>query len=185
MRVGRIALITTIAMVALMLMISTAPVARAYAAAPKPATAVPRAAQVPYGPWLDAIEFYEEWDEAAMLEKLDKGERHIWLWDIGTIEGIRRAEESPNIEYIKAYSGCFNFFLNPLDRIKIEIPGVGMVERFNPFGIREVREALNFYLDREYVVKEIFAGYGVPHYTVWPPVRPCLLYTSPSPRDRG
>ena len=107
-----------------------------------------------------------------MLEKIDKGERHIWLWDIGTVEGIRRAEESPNIEYVKAYSGCFNLFLNPLPRIKIEIPGVGMVERFNPFGIREVREALNLYLDREYVVKEIFAGYGVPHYTIWPPVRP-------------
>jgi len=166
MQVRKAALIAIIAMAALMLVMPIAPIARAYTAAPKPAQ------EVPYGPWLDAIEFYEESDEAAMLEKIDKGERHIWLWDIGTVEGIRRAEESPNIEYVKAYSGCFNLFLNPLPRIKIEIPGVGVVERFNPFGIREVREALNLYLDREYVVKEIFAGYGVPHYTIWPPVRP-------------
>ena len=166
MQAKKVVLAAVIAAVVLMLTVPTAPIARACTAAPKAAQ------EVPYGPWLDAVEFYEENDEAAMLEKLNKGERHIWLWDIGTLEGIKRAEELPNVEYIKAYSGCFDLFLNPLPRIKIDIPGVGLVERFNPFSIREVREALNLYLDRDYIVKEIFGGYGVPHYTIWPPVRP-------------
>jgi len=168
MQARKVVITATIAAVVLMLMMSfAAPVARALIISPKTAQQ-----EIPYGPWLDAVEFYEEYDEAAMLEKLNKGERHIWLWDIGTLEGIRKAEELPNVEYIKAYSGCFDLFLNPLPKIKIDIPGVGLVERFNPFGIKEVREALNMYLDRDYVVKEIFGGYGVPHYLVWPPVRP-------------
>jgi len=125
----------------------------------------PVAQEIPYGPYLDEIVFFEESSEEKMLKMIEKGEAQIWLWPLRTLEGKRYAEESPDIELISAYSGCFDFFLNPVDTL----PETG---EFNVFSIREVREALNMYIDREFIAREIMGGYGIPHYTVFPPVRP-------------
>jgi len=128
--------------------------------------AVPhRVANAVYGPYVDEIEFSLVEEETDALEKLNTGDLHIWLWGIETSEGLATAEEMPNVDYIMSYSGMFDLFVNPLP--EVNITGVG--PRFNPFGIREVREALNWLVDREYIAKEIMGGLGVPQYTVYAP----------------
>jgi peptide/nickel transport system substrate-binding protein len=44
--------------------------------------------------------------------------------------------------------------------------------RLNPFGVREIREAMNWLLDRDYIVQEIMGGLAIPKYfpiTGWLP----------------
>ena len=119
--------------------------------------------EIPYGPYVDEIVFSEVPEETDALEKLNAGDLHLWLWGIETPEGLATADELPNVDYIKTYSGTYNLFVNPLPYVNIT--GVG--PRFNPFGIREVREALNWLVDREYIAEEILGGLGEPSYTVY------------------
>jgi len=120
--------------------------------------------EIPYGPYVDEIVFSEVSEETDALEKLNAGDLHLWLWGIETPEGLATADELPNVDYIKTYSGTYNLFINPLPYVNISGE-----PRFNPFGIREVREALNWLVDREYIAEEIMGGLGYPDYTVYMP----------------
>ncbi|RLI13382.1 hypothetical protein DRO33_01390, partial [Candidatus Bathyarchaeota archaeon] len=164
MRANRWALVALTCIMLLMFLPLTprATASRATANA-APASVIP-SEELPYGPYVDAIEYYLEPDEADMLEKLNTGERHLWIWAIMTPEGLRTADEMPNVDYFISYSGMDDLFVNPLPRVKI-----AGEDRFNPFGIREVREALNWLIDREYICKEVLGGLGYPQYTVFAP----------------
>jgi len=142
-------------------------------AATSPVSKAPE--EIPYGPYLDQITFTQVSDEATALAKLSSGDIHMWLWPLDTPEAVQEAEENPNINLVDAYAGCYNLFINPLP--EVEITGVG--KRFNPFGIPEVREALNWYLNREFIAKEIMGGLAIPHVTVFPPVWPDYIRLYP------
>ncbi|MEM0484955.1 MAG: ABC transporter substrate-binding protein, partial [Pyrobaculum sp.] len=53
--------------------------------------------------------------------------------------------------------GVYNLQINP----------VTTNATFNPFTIREVREALNWLIDRNYIAEEIMRGLGIPQYTLF------------------
>ena len=132
------------------------------------ATSKPRPAQeLPYGPYLDELTIYEIGDEMTVLKEIERGNLHAWLWPLRTPEGKMYAAKSTTVETETAYSGCFNLAINPYNTT--ETTG-----EFNPFCIREVREALNWYIDREFIVREIMDYFALPHYTVFPPV--CMDY---------
>jgi len=131
---------------------------------------------IPYGPYLDEIVFFEEKSEMKMLKAIEKGDAHLWLWPMKTVEGKKYAEVSPEIELIEAFPGCFNFFLNPIDTL----PTVG---EFNVFAVREIREVFNLYLNREFIIKEFMGGFGIPHFTVFPPVRPDYVRLYPQMKE--
>ena len=131
--------------------------------------------EIPYGPYLDEITYYQVSDEATALAELDAGNMYMWLWPLDTPEAVREAEENPEINLVDAYSGCYDLFINPLP--EVEITGIG--KRFNPFGIPEVREAINWYINREFIAKEVMGGLAIPHVTVFPPVRPDYVRVYP------
>ena len=118
----------------------------------------------PYGPWVDRIVFSEVPEETDALEKLNAGDLHLWLYLIETPEALLNAEALPNVDYCVAYSAVYNLFINPLPYVNISGE-----PRFNPFGIREVREALNWLVDREYIAEDVLGGLGYPVYTVYMP----------------
>ncbi len=127
--------------------------------------AVPISAEeVPYGPWLDEVVFMEERSTAKAVEMLDKGDIHMYLWYL-TGENLEKALKSPRIEVVPSYAGMFDLFVNPIDTRNY-------TGEFNPFCIREVREALNYIIDRDYIVREILKGRGVPMITVFRPNTP-------------
>ncbi|RLF23632.1 MAG: hypothetical protein DRN15_05470 [Thermoprotei archaeon] len=123
------------------------------------------AQEAPRGPYLDEVIYKEEPDTSKAIRLIDKGELHLQLWYTTKAEDIKFIEESPRVGMIPGYGGVFNLFLNPLftDPEKYG---------FNPFSIKKVREALNYLIDREYIVKEILHGYGIPQVTVFRPMTP-------------
>ncbi|MEM2740303.1 MAG: ABC transporter substrate-binding protein [Candidatus Bathyarchaeia archaeon] len=120
------------------------------------------AEQVPYGPFPDRIIIFRHTDESTVVPMMEKGEMDAWLYYLRLPENIRKAEESPYVNVVGTYGGGIQLLVNPLET----------TEGFNPFSIREVREALNWLIDRSYIVSEIYHGRGVPRWTMFRAVSP-------------
>ncbi|MEM2820793.1 MAG: ABC transporter substrate-binding protein, partial [Thermoproteota archaeon] len=120
------------------------------------------APEVPYGPFPDRVIIFLQTDETQVVPMIEKGEMTAWLYYLRLMENIQKAEESAAVDLIKTYGGANQLLINPLET----------TEGFNPFTIREVREALNWLIDRNYIVNEIFKGRAVPRWTMFRAVSP-------------
>ena len=118
------------------------------------------APELPNGPYVDELVYTEVEDESKAVRMVDNGELQIYLWPLRKVEDKRFAEESANVKVVKAYSGVWNLFINPVETDPEEVG-------FNPFSIREVREALNYYIDRDFIARELMGGFAYPQVTMW------------------
>jgi peptide/nickel transport system substrate-binding protein len=92
---------------------------------------------------------------------IETGDMDAWLWWLNT-ENTKLAEENPAIGLINAY-GLYNAIeLNPLNT----------TDNFNIFSIKEVREAMNWIIDRTYIVNDLWAGRGSEKFTYFKSVSP-------------
>lgn len=108
--------------------------------------------EVPYGPWVDEIIFFEESDYGKVIEMLEKGEMDIFLFTITDPVLFDRVKKSPNLQYKVAYGYYNELTLNPAE-FKVG---------FNPFVNPRIREAMNYIIDREHIVNEIYKGLAKP-----------------------
>ncbi|MEM2087462.1 MAG: ABC transporter substrate-binding protein [Thermoproteota archaeon] len=118
--------------------------------------------EAPYGPFPDRIIIFNQGAETQVVPMIETGEMTAWLYYLRLSENIQRAEDSEKVDLVKTYGGANQLLINPLET----------TEGFNPFTIREVREALNWLIDRNYIVNEIYKGRGVPRWTIFRAVSP-------------
>ncbi|MEM2431894.1 MAG: ABC transporter substrate-binding protein [Candidatus Bathyarchaeia archaeon] len=118
--------------------------------------------EIPYGPFPDTIIIFRHAAEATVLPMIERGDMDTWLYYLISPENVKKAEETPGIKVIKTYGGSIQLLVNPLET----------TEGFNPFSIREIREALNWLIDRHFIVNEIYHGRGVPRWTMFRTVSP-------------
>jgi len=119
------------------------------------------AQELPNGPYPDRIILFLQGDETTVIPKIESGEMQAWLWWLSA-ESTKVAEASEKVSLVDAYGLYNELFINPLET----------TEGFNPFSIREVREALNWLIDRNYITNEIWFGRGTPKWTIFHPVSP-------------
>lgn len=119
---------------------------------------VPSAAQPLNGPMADQVTFIEITDEAVALNDLEAGGHDIRIDSMRGREAQQAAVSSPNLETPRGTSAFWNLKLNPVPRSD----GV-----FNPFTIREIREAMNWLIDRQFVADELYGGLGFPHISLF------------------
>lgn len=81
-------------------------------------------------------------------------------------------DELDKLDIYSVPSGYYDFFINPVPNKAPYTVNVDGKDHFNPFAIREIRFALNFLVNRKYVVDEILGGAGMPMYTVTVPGQP-------------
>ncbi|MEM2092280.1 MAG: ABC transporter substrate-binding protein, partial [Candidatus Bathyarchaeia archaeon] len=120
------------------------------------------AEEIPFGPFPDRVIIFRQAAEATVVPMIERGEMDVWLWNLMVPENVRQAEESPYVKVVRTYAGSVQLLVNPLET----------TEGFNPFSIREIREALNWLIDRNYIVSEIYHGRGVPRWTMFRTVSP-------------
>ncbi|RLE65039.1 MAG: hypothetical protein DRN53_00305 [Thermoprotei archaeon] len=125
-----------------------------------PTSTSPEAA--PRGPWVDKIIIFEHGTEDTAVPMIEKDEMTLWFWWLRKYENIKAAEESPDVKTLKVWGTWLALLVNPLET----------EEGFNPFSIREVREALNWLIDREYIAMEILKGLAIPRWTIFRAVSP-------------
>ncbi len=110
---------------------------------------------------VDSILWIEEKDQDRALQELVDGGMDVYMLPLRSPSAIASAKANPNLWTIDGTGGLFDLFLNPVPVNQALAPGVG-----NPFSKREVREAMNYLIDRDFIANEIAGGGQLPQVTL-------------------
>lgn len=105
------------------------------------------------GPNIDQARFIHRTDENLALEEVKSGSLDMYFFPIPH-EAASDARNDPRLKVYDTTAGSLGFFVNPAPAADPNI--------LNPFQFKEVRYALNYLIDRDFVVNEILKGYGSP-----------------------
>jgi len=108
------------------------------------------------GGWLDTIVVVEEPSSEAAVSRIQAGEIDVFAYTVSDSELFQTVADDPNIIYTQSYGSYNELTLNPCG------PVLTSTNTLNPFAIQEVREAMNWLIDRNYIVQEIMGGLAVP-----------------------
>ncbi|MBO9369491.1 MAG: ABC transporter substrate-binding protein [Chloroflexi bacterium] len=155
MKRGLLAL--TLLLVVGLLMTACRPAATPTTPPPKPTEAPtpvpPTPTPVPrFGAWLDEVVFMGIGGDENALPRLEGGDIDIYGHGIGGPENFARVKANPDLTYSMAFGSYNEITFNPVLEFKDG--------RLNPFGDPQIREAMNWAVDRNYIVQEIFGGLG-------------------------
>lgn len=125
----------------------------------------PSYAQTQSGPYIDQARFIARTDENLALEEVKSGALDMYFFRI-PLEAADDAKRDPRLKVYERSAGSMGFFVNPAPSTDSKI---------NPFASREARFALNYLLDREFMVQEILRGYGSPMFDAFGPSSPEYL----------
>lgn len=158
-----IALILAVALVALLWPEPTRGPAGTAASAGAPAG--PQALSERRGALLDQIVFTQETDAGKVIGLIESGAHHVYGQGVTNTTVFRRLRDSQQVDHSISYGFSMELTVNP----------AGPEFRngdLNPFHVREIREALNWLIDRRYVAEELYGGLAVPRFlpinTVFP-----------------
>jgi peptide/nickel transport system substrate-binding protein len=105
------------------------------------------------GAFAEQIRFVRYLDESLALQEMKAGKIDTYFFSI-PLEVVSDAKSDPSLKTYFSTGGFLDLFLNPA-------PAKNFTRDFNPFSIRQVRFAMNYLINRDFVVNEILKGYGV------------------------
>lgn len=107
------------------------------------------------GALVDEIVFTQESDLRKVTELIEAGTHHVFAAGINNPTIFRRIRESSRADYDISYGSSVELTINPA--------GPKFTDgRINPFHVPEIREALNWLVNRRHVAEEIFGGLAAP-----------------------
>jgi len=116
------------------------------------------------GAWADKI-FFSQVSQGAALYELEPANIHLYAFSISDGELFYDILPTmPNIRYQISYGSWSEFLFNPV----LEFDD-GTI---NPFGDPELREAIQWLIDRDTIADEIYGGMGEPKYSLLTDVFP-------------
>ncbi len=104
------------------------------------------------------VVFIEQPDPAKAIEMLEAGQMHVYATGLTDPELERRARGSRALDVAISYGSSTELTFNPVGPV---FPGT---EKLNPFSVPAIREAMNWLIDRNHIVQEIYGGLGKPRY---------------------
>src|SRR5262245_54288347 len=132
---------------------------------------LPTSGQKETGPYIDTVRFIHNEDENSALQEVKSGDLDIYYFRI-PLESVGDAQSDPRLTVYDRVAGSMGFLVNPAPS-KDE-------NQLNPFQFKEVRYALNYLIDRDFMVNEILRGYGSPlvdPFGIYSPEFPNLIDT--------
>jgi peptide/nickel transport system substrate-binding protein len=105
------------------------------------------------GPYIEEARFILRENENLALEEVRSGALDTYFFSI-PFEAANDARNDPGLKIYDKTSGMLGLLVNPAPAAEQNI--------INPFQFREVRYALNYLVDRDFVVNEMLKGYGGP-----------------------
>ena len=103
------------------------------------------------GPASEVIRFSQFDQEAAPLH-LAQGDMDLYLYGLRHL-GAEEVRKNPDLTLYEAFSGSISLILNPAPAP----PG-----QLNPLSIKQVRQAIQLIVDREFIANEFFGGFAIP-----------------------
>jgi len=111
------------------------------------------------GAWIDKLTLEIEATHEAGISRLQSGDIDIYAAGLADADLFETVKADSNLHYYMS-AGLFDeMTFNPVGPF---FPGSG---KLNPFALDAVREALNWAIDRDYIVGEIWTGMGYARYT--------------------
>jgi peptide/nickel transport system substrate-binding protein len=104
------------------------------------------------GSFVETVRFTRYPDQNRALEQIKRGNIEIYYFAI-PLEVVPEMMSNPSVQIYDRTAGSFGLLFNPA-------PTNDSGKSLNPFQLREVRYAMNFLINREFVVDEILKGYG-------------------------
>lgn len=105
------------------------------------------------GPYIDEARFIQREDENLALQEVKSGALDTYFFQIPR-EAANDASNDPGLRIYDKTAGSLGLLVNPAPG---DDPNI-----INPFALKEIRYALNYLIDRDFVVNEILKGYGSP-----------------------
>jgi peptide/nickel transport system substrate-binding protein len=109
------------------------------------------------GGWLDTIIFLEEPNQDAAIARLAAGDIDVFADDVAGEAILTAIDDAGNIQTRVQY-GLF-------DELTFNVAACADESILNPFQSQEIREAMNWAIDRDYVANELYGGLAVPKFT--------------------
>ncbi|MFQ6010548.1 MAG: ABC transporter substrate-binding protein, partial [Nitrososphaerales archaeon] len=129
-------------------------------------------AQGESGTYFDEIVFIHFLDENIAAREVQAGNLDTYFWRV-PLDLAAQLKSDPDVRIIEAPGGTLSLAVNPAP-----IEG-----GLNPLSITEVRFALNFLINRDFVVNEILRGFGAPMVTNYGPFDPDFLVVADTIED--
>ncbi len=127
------------------------------------ATEVPTEAAVPTEPpttrtgaWVDEVVFTKQDTAEAAVSQLEAGDIDIYAYTVAEAPVYETIKASPNLDATQIIGSNNSLMFNPATFAN---------GNFNPFVDAQLREAMNYLIDRNYIVQEIYKGLAIPKYT--------------------
>lgn len=109
------------------------------------------------GGWLDLVVFTEQNSADAAISQLRSGDIDVYAYTVSGPERFAKVEADKNLSYSYSFGSYTELTFNPAvcsDTTKL-----------NPFSNPKIREAMNWAVDRNYIVQEIYGGLAKPKFT--------------------
>ncbi|HET6589539.1 MAG TPA: ABC transporter substrate-binding protein [Candidatus Nitrosocosmicus sp.] len=101
------------------------------------------------GGFADFIKFIRFSNENVAYQQVSNGQLDSYFFQI-PLQLVESAKKNPNLKVYEKEGLTYGLLLNPSNTSK----------SLNPFSIREIRFALNFLIDRNFIVNNILKGFG-------------------------
>ena len=115
------------------------------------------------GAWVDEVIFTEENSAEAAASQLNAGDLDIYAYTVAEAPVFETVKASEGLSYASAAGSNVAIMFNPAELANGEL---------NPFSDQQIREAMHYVIDRDYVVQEIYKGLAIPKYSVLTTVFP-------------
>src|SRR5690606_4527793 len=102
------------------------------------------------GGWLDTIIFLEEPNQDAAIARLAAGDIDVFADDVAGEAILQAIDSAGNIQTRVQY-GLF-------DELTFNVAACADDSILNPFQDQQLREAMNWLIDRDYVANELYGG---------------------------
>ena len=149
----------SVAIISTMLFAACAPAAAPAAqpaapVAPAAATVAPKSTRL--GGWLDKVVFSMIPDPEPAVAQIQAGTIDLYSATIDKADVFAKVKADPNLGYANVYGSSNQMLLNTVECTDKKM--------LNPFTNAKIREAMNWAVDRNYVVQEIFGGLAKPKF---------------------
>lgn len=115
------------------------------------------------GAWLDEVIFTEENSAEAAVSQLNAGQLDIYAYNVAEAPVFETVKSSSGLAYTDMVGSSVALMFNPAPFASGDL---------NPFSDQQIREAMHWLVDRNYIVQEIYKGLALPRYTVLTTVFP-------------
>ena len=119
---------------------------------PPTPTPVPRT-----GAWADSLVFTVQEDADVAVAQLESKDIDIYAYTVSDPELYKKVKDNDELSYAESFGSYTELTFNPVG------PEYGEGE-LNPFSNPKIREAVNWIIDRDYVVEEIYGGLAIPKF---------------------